>query len=276
MAQKYTSIILSSLMLCTSGCSLMPGIQNPSLSHMAISKDDSGSISVTPHLIPITPKLIRQTDISQYVYRISPADVLNVIIWQHPEFTPKELSNNQQSLLPSTQGAAGREGYLVNPEGSIYFPLVGDLHVAGKTTDEIRVELTERLKQYLKHPELNVRVVDFRGQKVYMFGEIMHSGFVPITDQPLSITDAISFSGGLDPNGADPEHIYVIRGDIQQPNIYWLNARTPEGLLLAEHFILKPGDILYVSSASATRWNRIIQQLLPTVQTVWYTKAIIK
>ncbi len=103
----------------------------------------------------------------------------------------------------------------------------------------------------------------------------MKSGFVPITDQPLSITDAISLSGGINPNSADPEHIYVIRGNIYRPTIYWLNAKTPDGLLLAEHFILRPGDILYVSSAPATRWNRVLNQLLPTIQTVWYTKAIV-
>ena len=103
----------------------------------------------------------------------------------------------------------------------------------------------------------------------------MKSRFIPITDQSLSITDAISLAGGLNPNSADPEHIYVIRGNIKRPYIYWLNAKTPDAFLLSEHFILKPGDILYVSSATATRWNRVINQLLPTIQTVWYTKAIV-
>lgn len=266
-------VIVTSILLLT-GCSMMPGIQNPQPSRM-IATAPPYKPYVKPLLIPITPSLVISQDISKYVYRVAPADVLNIIIWQHPEFTPKELSVNQLSGQPSTQGAAGREGYLVNSNGRIYFPLVGNIHVAGKTTDQIRLEITQQLKKYLKHPEINVRVVDYRGQKVYIFGEAMKSGFVPITDQPLSITDALSLSGGLNPNAADPEHIYVIRGNIYQPHIYWLNAKTPDGLLLAEHFILKPGDILYISSARATRWNRVINQLLPTIQTVWYTKAIV-
>lgn len=268
---KKLFLIASVVML--SGCTILPGMQNPQVSHMSYSR--APKFNIKPVLIPITPSLVANYDVAKYVYRIAPADILNITIWKHPEFSPRELYAYQLSGLPSTQGAAGREGYLVNSKGYIYFPLIGDILVAGKTIDQVRIDMTHRLRKYLKHPELNVRVVDFRGQKVYIFGEIMKPGFVPITDQPLSITDAISLSGGIDPNAADPEHIYIIRGDIYKPNIYWLNAKTPDGLLLAEHFILRPGDILYISSAPATRWNRVLNQLLPTIQTVWYTKAII-
>lgn len=252
----------------------MPGIENPDVSHMTTPYYQK-PIQVKPILIPITPSLIADHSISKYAYHIAPADVLNISIWQHPEFNARELYANQLTGLPSTQGAAGKEGYLVNANGYIYFPLAGNIFVAGKTVDELRLILTRRLKRYLKQPELNVRVVDFRGQKVYIFGEIMKSGFVPITDQPLSITDAISLSGGVNPNSADPEHIYIIRGSIFRPLVYWLNAKSPEGFLLAEHFILRPGDILYISSAPAARWNRVLNQLLPTIQTIWYTKSIV-
>lgn len=264
------------LVIFLTGCNIMPGMQNPDVSTMTQINSNTPPHKIHPVLIPITPRLLAQEHVGKYVYRIAPADVLNIIIWQHPEFTPRELSVTQLTGLPSTQGAAGKEGYLVNASGYIYFPLLGHVKVVGKTTDQLRSLLTKHLKKYLKHPELNVRVVDYRGRKVYIFGEIMKSGFVPITDQPLSITDAISLSGGLNPNSADPEHIYVIRGAIHRPIVYWLNARTPDGFLLAQHFILKPGDILYVSSAPAARWNRVINQLLPTIQTIWYTKSIIE
>lgn len=256
------------------GCTLMPGLQNPETSKMK-KLNQAGQVQVSPTLIPITPTLISDQRISTYTYQIAPADVLNITVWQHTELSPKELHINQSNNAPSTQGAAGQEGYLVNPKGYIYFPLVGNVLVAEKTVDEVRSYLTKRLKQYIKNPQLNVRVVDFRGRKVYIVGEVMKPGFIPLNDQPLSITDAIVLTGGLDPNAADPSHIYIIRGSMECPDIYWLNAKTPESLLLAEHFNLKPGDILYVSSAAATRWNRVINQLLPSIQTVWYTKSIV-
>ena len=256
------------------GCTLMPGLQNPETSKMQRAKS-AQAVQVIPTLIPITPTLIADQRISTYIYQIAPADVLNITVWQHAELSPKELHVNQASSSPSTQGAAGQEGYLVNAKGYIYFPLVGNILVAEKTVDEVRSLLTQRLKQYIKNPQLNVRIADFRGRKVYIVGEVMKPGFIPLNDQPLSITDAIVLTGGLDPTAADPSHIYIIRGSIERPNIYWLNAKTPESLLLAEHFNLQPGDILYVSSAAATRWNRVINQLLPSVQTIWYTKSIV-
>lgn len=250
----------------------MPGMRNLDPAHYPMMA--TRSTPIKPVLIPINSSLIKNENIAKYDYRVAPADVLNINVWQHPEFSPRDTTN-QMAMLPSTQGAAGKEGYLVNNHGYIYFPLVGNVRVAGKTVEQIRLIISHQLRKYVNHPELNVRVSDFRGRKIYIFGEINKPGFIPITDQPLSITDAISLAGSLDPTAADPEHIYVIRGNIDFPKIYWLNARTPDALLLAEHFVLQPGDIVYVSSATATRWNRVLNQLLPTIQTVWYTGAIV-
>lgn len=265
---------LLTALIFLSSCTIMPGMQNPDTSNMnkRVSHRD---LKVEPTLIPIDASLIANQAISKYIYHIAPADVLDINVWQHPEFSVRGLQGSQNNGLPSTQGAAGQEGYLVNPEGYIYFPLIGNVRVSGKTVDAIRYDMANRLKRYIKNPQLNVRVSDFRGRKVYVLGEVIKPGFVPLNDQPLSITDAIVLTGGLDPNAADATHIYVIRGNIYKPDVYWLNAKTPETLLLAEHFTLKPGDILFVSSAPATRWNRVLNQLLPTVQTVWYTKAIV-
>lgn len=270
---RVKAALLSTVILLSS-CTLLPGMQNPDTARMkkvALPKQ----IHVNPTLIPITADLISDQRISTYTYRIAPADVLNVTVWQHEELSSKAQRVNPASNIPSTQGAAGQEGYLVNSRGYIYYPLVGNVAVAEKTVDEVRIVLTKKLRQYIKNPQLNVRVADFRGRKVYVLGEVLKPGFIPINDQPLSITDAIVLTGGLDPNAADPSQIYVIRGRIDQPDVYWLNAKTPESLLLAEHFNLQPGDVLFVSSAAATRWNRVINQLLPSIQTVWYTKAII-
>jgi polysaccharide export outer membrane protein len=269
-----TRLYLFMLVILLSSCSLLPGMQNPNMSQMNKTAS-ADKMNMVPTLIPITPSLIADSRNSQYVYHVAPADILNIIVWQHPEFYPHESPVNQITTVPSTQGAAGQEGFLVNPNGDIYFPLIGKVAVAGETVDGIRENITRRLTKYLKNPDLNVRVADFRSRKVYVLGEVIKPGFIPLNDQPLSITDAIVLKGGLDPNAADPSHIYIIRGSMQRPDIYWLDAKTPDALLLAEHFYLKPNDILFVSSAAATRWNRVINQLLPTIQTVWYTKAIV-
>lgn len=269
---KMIGLIGSTVAL--SSCSIMPGMQNlDTIKTRKLVVPER--VEVHPTLIPITPSLIADQRVSTYYYHVAPADVLHIDVWKHPEFS---LNDSLRSAVtaPGVHGAAGQPGYLVNSSGQIYFPLVGYVHVAGKTVDQIRSEITVKLEKYVPNPQLNVRVADFRGQKVYVLGEVSKTGFLPINDQPLTIADALALSGWIDPAAADPRFIYVIRGNFTSPQIFWLDAKTPDRLLLAERFSLQPRDVLYVSSAPATRWNRVLNQLLPTIQAIWFTKAIVQ
>ncbi len=269
---KKISVIGTTLALCS--CGIMPGMQN--LDTVKMRKFVVPErVEVHPTLIPISPSLIADQHVSTYYYRVAPADVLHINVWEHPEFNIVDTLPIAGSA-PGVHGAAGQAGYLVNSSGQIFFPLIGYVHVAGKTVDEIRHQITTRLKKYVPHPQINVRVADFRGQKVYVLGEVMKTGFLPINDQQLTIADALALSGWIDPKAADPRFIYVIRGNFTCPQIFWLDAKTPDRLLLAERFSLQPRDILFVSSAPATRFNRVLEQLLPTIQAVWFTQSIVK
>lgn len=270
---KKISVVASSVLLCS--CGIMPGMQNLDTSKMRIEAVRE-RVSVCPTLIPITPSLIADQHISRYHYHVAPADVLNIHVWQHPEFDFLGVQLSSTATVAGQQGGAGQAGYLVNSDGFIYFPLVGYVHVAGKTMDAIRLDVSKKLTKYVPNPQVNVRVADFRGQKVYVLGEVMKPGFIPINDQPMSIADALALSGGMDPNAANPRFTYIIRGNYLAPQIFWLDAKTADTLLLAQHFSLQPRDVLYVSSAPATRWNRVLSQILPTIQTLWYTQAIVK
>ncbi|MCH9689202.1 MAG: polysaccharide biosynthesis/export family protein [Gammaproteobacteria bacterium] len=257
------------------GITVLPGMQNMSTYKMRKYVKQE-RIHVQPTLIPITPALIQDQQINTYFYRVALSDVINVDVWKHPEFSYGSQSVLMGGKSGGAESAAGGSGYLVDPNGRIYFPLVGYLHVAGKTVDEIRVLITKRLERYIPHPEVNVRVSDFRGQKIYVLGEVGKKGFLPITDQQMTIADALALSDWFDPKYADTSHIYVIRGDYTHPEIFWLNAKTPDKILLAEHFSLQPKDVLYVSVAPIPQMNRILDQLLPIVQTVWFTQSVIK
>jgi len=205
------------------------------------------SIAATPTLKAIDFNLLQQTteSLNNYEYRVAPNDILDIRVWKHAEF----------STSPPN--------YLVNHQGNIFFPLVGELNVSHKTIDEIRTLLTRKLSVYLRNPQINVRVADYRSQRIYILGAVMHPGVHALTDIPLSLADAINESGGTNPEIADPSHIYVIRGPSNTPIVYWLNIKTPQGLLLAEKFPLQKNDIVYVSTTGLTHWHSIISKLLP-------------
>ena len=251
----------------------MPGMQNLNTTTMERVRITPAA-KPCPLLIQITPALLADQHVTTYYYKVAPSDVLTITVWEHPEFNILQIPAGSTAILPGVQGAAGQAGYLVNSKGYIYFPLVGHIKVAGKTIDKIRTNLKNRLSKFVPNPQINIRVADFRGQKIYVIGEVKKPGIVPMNDQRLTIADALALTGGIDQNTADPKHIYIIRGTVLKPVIYWLNAKTPDKLLLAENFSLHPKDILYVSSAPATRWNRTLNQILPTIEAIWYTKAI--
>ncbi|VEI48998.1 polysaccharide export protein Wza [Actinobacillus equuli] len=96
----------------------------------------------------------------------------------------------------------------------------------------------------------------------------------------MSLTEAISASGGIDKLAADATGIFVIRGErgakqlvddnngnrIEKvANIYQLDVTNPTSYILGTEFFLKPYDVVYVTTAPLTRWNRVITQVLPTI-----------
>ncbi len=123
-------------------------------------------------------------------YVIGPGDVLQVIVWDHPELT-----------IPAGQFRdAETSGQIVDEDGYLFYPYVGMIKAAGLNSAALRDELTERLGAYIQNPQLDVRVVAYRSQRVNVAGEVDTPGVFPLNDIPMTIADAISLAGGLTEN----------------------------------------------------------------------------
>ena len=106
---------------------------------------------------------------------------------------------------------------------------------------------------------------------VVVMGEVkVPSVRVMITGR-LSLAEALGDNGGLDPVAANPSLIYVIRGNYDAPTIYKLDASSADAMLLAVQFPLQPRDVVFVSTVEVARWNRVMSQILPTIQGLWQT-----
>ncbi|HET7687218.1 MAG TPA: polysaccharide export protein [Candidatus Macondimonas sp.] len=202
---------------------------------------------VAPRIIPVTPALLREQAMSRQVfdqglggllggnqptpYRIGPQDILNVLVWDHPELSnPMGNFQDIQSM-----------GRLVREDGTIFFPYAGVVQVAGKTVEEIRRDLETKLRPYIQSPQVDVRVVGFRSKKVYVTGEVGKPGIVPVTDVPMTIMDAINLAGGFDKERADQRTAYLTRnGERRALDILALYSGSQGNLLLQD------GDVLYV------------------------------
>lgn len=249
---------------------------------------------LNPRIVPIDSDLLRESGESQHhsvfkappEYKIGSYDVLDIIVWGHPELT---IAGDQNTLATDTTMVVSQSpspilahpqtasGFYVDSEGYVYFPYIGKVKASGLTVDQLRVSIAQALSTYIRKPQVSVRVTVFRSRQVFMIGEFNNQGILPLTDKPMSLFDSINRAGGIALNTADASHIYVIRGGFTHStvNVYWLNAKTPEAMLLAEHFYLKPDDVVYVTPAGVSSWNRVVSQIMPTIQTIWYTKATV-
>jgi polysaccharide export outer membrane protein len=271
-------------------------------------------------------------------YRLGPGDIISIIVWDHPELT----------IPAGSFRTAEQAGTVIADDGTIFFPYAGVLKVQGKTTSEVRTLLSAKLAKYIEKVQLDVRMVAFRSQQVYVVGEVAKPGIQQVTDIPMTILEAVNRAGGFTPeadysrvlltrrgttylvdiqamydygateqnalleqgdivnvsdrsynkifvlgeiakpgslvmnkkrstlaealsdagyinqNTSDPRWIYVMRGNTDTPEVFHLDSRLPDAMLLADRFPLRPRDIVYVDAAAVVRWQRVIANILPT------------
>jgi polysaccharide export outer membrane protein len=102
---------------------------------------------------------------------------------------------------------------------------------------------------------------------VYVMGEVRAPALLEIVDKRTSLAEVLMASGGINQT-AKAERVYVIRGQLQKPDVFQLNANEADALLLADAFVVQPRDVVYVAEANISRWNRFLTQLTPTLQTL--------
>src|SRR5580700_3043842 len=113
-------------------------------------------------------------------YRLQPGDVLLISVWKE-----KDLEGE----------------VLVRPDGGMSFPLAGDLDAAGRTVEEVRGVLAQRLKPFIPDPVVTVSVKSIGGNHVYVIGRVQRPGEFTFS-RPVDVMQALSLAGGATPFAA--------------------------------------------------------------------------
>ena len=167
-------------------------------------------------------------------YRIGPQDVLLVTVWDHPEIS-----------LPLGQFRTDSgSGMVVDESGYLFFPHTGKIKVAGSTIAQVRDDLSTQLAKVLQKPQVDVKVLSYRAQKIYVGGEVRNPAVYNVTDVPFTLAEAINRSGGFLPN-ADDTRLLLTRGNrtwkLNFPQLMSSNTRVGQ-------ILLKDGDALHIPS----------------------------
>lgn len=105
--------------------------------------------------------------------------------------------------------------------------------------------------------------------KVFVMGEISRPSALLMRNGRLTLNEALGEAGGPNLSTANTGQIYVIRNNAQgSPVVFHLNASSPVALALADSFLLRSRDVVYIDPVPLVSWNRIISLLLPTAQAV--------
>ena len=165
-----------------------------------------------------------QADTGVARYEVQPSDVLQVSVWREPELTQQVI---------------------VRPDGAFSFPLVGEINAVGKTVEDLRKEIVQALARIIPDVVVTVAVVEIKGNKVYVIGQVNQPGEF-IVNPRVDVIQALSLAGGTTAF-ASPSEIFVLRRDNgQQRRLPFNFDAVMRGRNLEQNVLLRSGDVVVV------------------------------
>jgi polysaccharide export outer membrane protein len=156
-------------------------------------------------------------------YIIGADDTLSVSVWKEPDLT---------ATLP------------VRADGMISLPLLNDVQAAGLTPMQLAASITDKLKKFVSDPRVTIIVTQMNSQRVYVTGEVMHSGAMNLTPD-MTVLQALATAGFS--QFANTKGIYVLRNENGTQKRFSVNyKKLIKGEGNDQNITLKPGDTIVV------------------------------
>ncbi|MEO7386309.1 MAG: polysaccharide biosynthesis/export family protein [Gammaproteobacteria bacterium] len=157
-------------------------------------------------------------------YTVNPGDILEISVW-------KEEDLQKQAA--------------VRPDGYFSFPLTGDIRAEGRTIEDVRREVANRVSRFVPDPVVSVAILEPRGSKVYVIGQVARPGEFPV-NRFVDVIQAMAMAGGTTPF-AQLDNIKILRREgSTQTAIPFAYSDIAAGKRLQQNILLKPGDTVLV------------------------------
>jgi len=266
MKKTCVFVVLGSALL-VNGCVWSPGQEMSEKGLVRGTPADNSQIQ----LVTITPQLLAENhsptlnatvpqELLSYQpgpYRIGPGDSLYITVWDHPELTSPA----------GTQQQTAANGRLVRSDGTLFYPYVGSIEVAGKTIEEVRQTIASKIAKFVERPQVDVSVVAYNSQHVMLQGAFMKTDPQSITSVPLTLSQAIG-TATVNSDQANVSNLILSRDG----HVYHLDmAALYDQRGLAKDIYLKPGDRLmlpYNDSAEVYVMGEVMRPQAVTFRTL--------
>ncbi len=178
---------------------------------------------------------------------IQPMDILAINISSlNPDasavYNHGVVSNNATTVTGATDATSAATGYLVNKEGFIQLPILGNMKVSGLSIPEFKASLTNMLLKYLKEPYVTASISNF---KVTVMGDVGSPRVIRVQNERLNLTDAITLAGDLNLS-AVRSNILLIREQNGKRSYIPVNLNSKD-IFNSPYYYLKNNDLLYVT-----------------------------
>jgi polysaccharide export outer membrane protein len=162
-------------------------------------------------------------------YKLGPGDSIKVQVYQSPDLTTETR---------------------VSESGVVSFPLVGRVTLGGLSIPEAETRIAQALRHgnFLKAPQVNINLLQVRGNQVAVLGQVQKPGRFPLETTNLRASDMLALAGGIAPTGGDMVVITGIRN--RQPFRKMVDIPTLfAGKGSGDDIVVAPGDTIFVDKA---------------------------
>ena|SRR5690606_22562029 len=191
-------------------------------------------------------------DSVQNSFRIQPNDLLSIVVSAY-DLNAVRPFNLVSEARPGTDlsgttvnSNTQQQGYLTAEDGTIDFPVLGRVKVAGLTRTELSELLVKRISEYVINPIVTIRIVNF---KVSILGEVARPGTYNVQGERLTILEALGLAGDMTIFGRR-DNVLVIRDNGTGKEYKYMDVREAS-ILNSDYYYLQQNDVIYVEPNNA-------------------------
>jgi polysaccharide export outer membrane protein len=205
-------------------------------------------VSCIPHKkLLILQNSVKNDTVNQYQndrsisYKIQPGDNLYIRVISLDEKTAMMFNTDNSANSYSSDASIYLNSYTVSEQGTIEFPLAGQIYIQNLSVEDVKARLQEILDQYIKETVLIVKLVNFN---LTVLGEVNNPGQYKVYKTEINILEAISMAGDLG-DFANRNEVTIVRQSKTGSETFVVDLASKD-ILSSDFYYLKPNDILYV------------------------------